>query len=211
MEMTKKKWLMLGGGGIGVMFLLCCSCGILVTVVIYMPSWQSPGDSLRTTFMAGNAGKYADADNGFADDLQKAMKGMSKQLWDNQSKNGQIATVEIHKEGIRGDGAFVQYTITFKNGDRTGTRLIKGPVKGERLPGKRTANPDELVEGLWDNKPRPKPPSLTPDNDEEWIIRPLEAELIKQGGKWKILHFSTTFFAHDHLLKSNEKGKLVIK
>jgi hypothetical protein len=180
---------------------------------MYMPSWQSPGDSLRGTFMAGNGGKYADADNGLADDLQKAMQGMSKKLWDNQTNNGQIATVEIHNEDIRGDGAFVQYTITFKNGDHTGTRLIKGP-KGERAPGKRTANPDEGPDRDWllPKGVKPKaPPSLTPDNDEEWIIRPLEAELIKQGGRWKILHFSTTFFVDHRLLKSNEKGKLVIK
>jgi hypothetical protein len=160
MEMTKKKWLMIGAGGLGLMFFLLCSCGILITIVMYMGSWQSPGDGFRATLMSANAGKYADADNGLAEDMQKALRqrNFSKEMWDNETQNGQIATIEIHKEDVRGDGAFVQYTITYKNGEHTGTRLIKGP-KGERLPGKRTPNPHEEPEFNFKG-PIQKPPTM---------------------------------------------------
>jgi hypothetical protein len=212
MDLTKKKWLVIGGG-CGLASLLLCTCGIGVTFWMYMgPSWQSPGDSFRATLMAANGGKYADADSGLADELREAFRkvNISKEMWDRKTANGNIAKIEIHKQDVRGDGAFVQYTITFKNGDHTGIRLIKGP-KGERLPGQWTANPGEIPVDP-EVAPKRKTPAKTPDNDEGWIIRPLEAELIKEGGRWRILKFvRSEHFLFEELLKANEQGKLVIK
>jgi hypothetical protein len=81
--------------------LLAVSCGGL------NPLAKGPAQTLVSTLMAANEGKYSEANEGLSSDLKergKRASGGTKAMWDNGTKNGTIKRIEVVKEEIRGEG-----------------------------------------------------------------------------------------------------------
>jgi len=106
-----KVWLAIAGAAAFVIVLI-------VVVAVVLVGGRSPSEALRQTFLYANEGKYSDANNGLSAHIKaiQDQSGMMKQLWDDVTRNGQIARVEILDEQSRGEGATVRYRIHYKNG-----------------------------------------------------------------------------------------------
>lgn len=83
---------------------------------------KSPGQVVRAFYTAGNAGEYSEAEKylsaeavGYFNGPLGGLIGGLKKGIDTQTHNGTIAKIDILKEDIRGEGATVVYTITYKD------------------------------------------------------------------------------------------------
>jgi len=110
------------------------SIGLLLLVGCGGSSGKSPSETVRAFYMAGNEGKYSDVEKYFSSDALILMKnewaaltGGIKGSMDAVTRHGNIETVEITEEEVRGEGAAVFYTIHYRNGDseKDSEELIK--------------------------------------------------------------------------------------
>lgn len=93
------------------------------------PLDNSPGAVVEVFYQAANEGRYSDAEQHLSTEALVAVKQIGfKRLCDMNTRNGQIKTVEIMKEDIRGEGATVHARILFNDGktkDNDITELIR--------------------------------------------------------------------------------------
>ena len=106
---------------------------ILISVIIvisgfYFPSCSkiftnSPSKTIVKFYTLANQGKYSEAEKLLSNEALNtingpfvALAGGFKGVADNLTKNGNIKSIKILKETIRGEGANVKYIIYFKDG-----------------------------------------------------------------------------------------------
>jgi len=103
---------------------------VLVSISLFLlvgcgsSAGKSPSETVKAFYVAGNQGKYSEAENYFSAHALTLMKsewaalaGGIKGIMDEATRHGNIETVEITEEEIRGEGAAVFYVIHYKNGD----------------------------------------------------------------------------------------------
>jgi hypothetical protein len=93
-------------------------------------STADPGDVVKASRWAANRGHYTEANR----HLSSAMLALAEQqhvdlvaVWDAVTHGGQIRSITIDKTRVRGGDAWVDYTITFADGETEmdTTRLVR--------------------------------------------------------------------------------------
>jgi len=84
---------------------------------------KSPADVVKAFYMAGNEGKYSEAEKYLSSEALVLMKselgalvGGMKGAMDEATKEGTIERIEILEEEIRGEGATVRLILHFRDG-----------------------------------------------------------------------------------------------
>lgn len=109
--------------GVGILGMLCivvllsgCSIQQVKTV---LKTNLTPSETIEAFLMAGNDGKYSEAEKYVSSNRLAAIKNMGvmgvsfKDLLDKLTDNGIIERIEIKNETIRGEGATVKYKIYY--------------------------------------------------------------------------------------------------
>ena len=79
---------------------------------------KSPPEVLQAFFAAANSGKYSEAE-GYLTSSSKSMMALGggiKKFADKETRDGTLASVEILKIDMRGEGAKINYKIHYKDG-----------------------------------------------------------------------------------------------
>jgi len=84
---------------------------------------KSPGDVVKAAYLAANEGRYSETEKYLSSAALKlvqsdlgALAGGMKGIWDKETRNGTIESIETVAEEIRGEGASVHIRIHFKDG-----------------------------------------------------------------------------------------------
>ena len=96
---------------------------------------SSPGQVAKEVYVAADAGKYSEVEKRLSAAALEAYKGPlgalvggTKGIWDDETRNGTIAQVEVLKEDVRGEGANVSLKLTFRDGT---VRQVERPLVKE--------------------------------------------------------------------------------
>ncbi len=120
---------------------LLIMCASFISCKGTSPFQKSPGEVVKAYNIACNEGRYSDVQAMFSKDVQKMIAGDLGQLaggikgvCDKDTRGGMVTNVDIVSQEIRGEGATVTATISFKDGskknnDRTEFILESGSWK----------------------------------------------------------------------------------
>jgi hypothetical protein len=95
---------------------------------------DGPGEVVEAALMAANEGRYQEANSYLSESARRASEALGAVLgiqlqesWDNETRHGQLRAVRIDKVDVLGEGAVVEYTLVYNDGDTSSddVRLIK--------------------------------------------------------------------------------------
>lgn len=101
------------------MFLLGSAAAALLAPAGCNPFQMPPAAVIQGAYDSCNAGRYQTAESFFSKSAQTSMAlgGGIKMICDTSSRNGTIQSLKVDNVDIRGQGATVRFTLTFKGGD----------------------------------------------------------------------------------------------